>query len=67
MPVVTGCRLSGGQLHIKGLKGGHSGADIHLGRGNANKLLVRLLRELEAKPTCAGVLQWRYRPQCTGA
>lgn len=37
------------QLHIKGLKGGHSGADIHLGRGNANKLLVRLLRELEAE------------------
>ena len=29
-------------------KGGHSGADIHLGRGNANKILLRLLRELEA-------------------
>ena len=37
------------KLQIKGLKGGHSGADIHLGRGNANKLLVRLLRELEAE------------------
>ncbi|WP_287879786.1 aminoacyl-histidine dipeptidase [Aquitalea sp.] len=36
-------------LFIRGLKGGHSGADIHLGRGNANKLLVRLLRELEAE------------------
>lgn len=36
-------------LLIRGLKGGHSGADIHLGRGNANKLLVRLLRELEAE------------------
>lgn len=28
---------------IKGLKGGHSGMDIHKGRANANKLLNRLL------------------------
>ncbi len=28
---------------ITGLKGGHSGMDIALGRGNANKLLARLL------------------------
>jgi dipeptidase D len=33
-------------LEIKGLKGGHSGAEIHLGRGNANKLMARLLREI---------------------
>lgn len=32
------------QLTVKGLKGGHSGLDINLGRGNANKLLFRLLR-----------------------
>ncbi|GLP96918.1 aminoacyl-histidine dipeptidase [Paraferrimonas sedimenticola] len=31
------------QLTVKGLKGGHSGCDIHLGRGNANKLLGRFL------------------------
>jgi len=31
------------QLSIKGLNGGHSGMDIHLGRGNANKLINRLL------------------------
>jgi len=30
-------------LTVKGLTGGHSGMDIHRGRGNANKLLVRLL------------------------
>jgi len=30
-------------LTISGLKGGHSGVDIHLGRGNACKLLVRFL------------------------
>lgn len=34
------------RIDIKGLRGGHSGVDIHLGRGNANKLLVRLLRGL---------------------
>ena len=32
------------KLAIKGLKGGHSGMDINLGRGNANKLLARYLR-----------------------
>ena len=31
------------KLSIKGLQGGHSGADIHLGLGNANKLLARFL------------------------
>ncbi|PMN71776.1 aminoacyl-histidine dipeptidase [Enterovibrio norvegicus] len=30
-------------LQIKGLKGGHSGCDIHTGRANANKLLGRFL------------------------
>jgi dipeptidase D len=30
-------------LYISGLKGGHSGVNIHLGRGNANKLLARFL------------------------
>ena len=33
------------RLFIYGLKGGHSGLDIHLGRANANKLLVRFLKE----------------------
>ena len=31
------------KLTLKGLKGGHSGADIHHGLGNANKLLARFL------------------------
>lgn len=30
-------------LSIAGLKGGHSGVNIHLGRGNANKLIARFL------------------------
>lgn len=32
-------------LNIAGLKGGHSGVNIHLGRGNANKLLARFLAD----------------------
>ena len=31
------------QITVKGLTGGHSGGDIHLGRGNANKLMNRML------------------------
>ncbi|CAM3644612.1 aminoacyl-histidine dipeptidase [Parendozoicomonas haliclonae] len=34
------------RIAVKGLKGGHSGCDIHLQRGNANKILVSLLKEL---------------------
>jgi dipeptidase D len=34
------------RLRVAGLLGGHSGVDIHLGRGNANKMLVRLLRRI---------------------
>jgi len=33
------------QITINGLSGGHSGMDIHLGLGNANKILNRLLYE----------------------
>ncbi|WP_299729474.1 aminoacyl-histidine dipeptidase [uncultured Endozoicomonas sp.] len=36
-------------LTISGLKGGHSGCDIHLGRGNAIKLLTRIIQRLEAE------------------
>ena len=31
------------RLSVKGLRGGHSGVNIHQDRGNANKLLARLL------------------------
>lgn len=31
------------KITVSGLKGGHSGLDIHLGRGNAIKILTRLL------------------------
>ncbi len=35
-------------IHAKGLKGGHSGMDIPLGRANANKILFRFLMQAEA-------------------
>ena len=33
----------GFEIKVKGLKGGHSGMDIHLERGNANKIMNRIL------------------------
>ena len=33
------------EVSLKGLRGGHSGADIHLGLGNATKLLARFFAE----------------------
>jgi dipeptidase D len=34
------------EIVLKGLAGGHSGMEIHLGKGNANKLMNRLLIEV---------------------
>ncbi|MBU1425000.1 MAG: aminoacyl-histidine dipeptidase [Gammaproteobacteria bacterium] len=34
------------RFDVSGLRGGHSGIDIHLGRGNAIKLLAEALRDL---------------------
>ncbi len=33
------------KINVSGLQGGHSGDDIHKGKGNSNKLLVRFLWE----------------------
>ncbi|MBI2380125.1 MAG: aminoacyl-histidine dipeptidase [Gammaproteobacteria bacterium] len=44
-PVPAG--YMGLKLSIKGLRGGHSGVNIHQERGSAIKLMVRLLRKLE--------------------
>lgn len=37
------------KLTVKGLHGGHSGVEIHKGLGNANKILNRILFELQDK------------------
>lgn len=36
------------RVNLKGLRGGHSGLEINQGRANANKLLVRFIREAVA-------------------
>lgn len=36
------------RVQLKGLKGGHSGMDIPLGRANANKLIFRFLMQAES-------------------
>lgn len=41
----TPADMQGVRISITGLKGGHSGMDIILGRGNANKIATRLLRK----------------------
>jgi dipeptidase D len=33
------------RVTLKGLRGGHSGLEIHEGRGNANKMMVQVVRE----------------------
>lgn len=39
------------KVQLKGLRGGHSGLEINAGRGNANKLMARFVRE--AMDECA--------------
>ncbi|MDR1584383.1 MAG: aminoacyl-histidine dipeptidase [Prevotellaceae bacterium] len=34
------------KIYVTGMKGGHSGIDIPLGRGNANKVLFRILKSV---------------------
>ena len=51
------------KLTLKGLKGGHSGGDIHLGLGNANKLLARFGRPCGRAGSASGRLQRRHPAQ----
>jgi dipeptidase D len=43
-PVSSG--VTAMKLSLRGLTGGHSGMDIHLGRANANKLMNRFLMQM---------------------
>jgi dipeptidase D len=55
-PIPAGYR--GLSFRLRGLTGGHSGMDIHLGRGNANVLSARVLVALE-EAACALVSEWK--------
>lgn len=48
-PVELPPNMSPYRVSVMGLKGGHSGLDIHLGRGNANKIMNTLLKEAAGK------------------
>lgn len=45
------------KVTLKGLRGGHSGLEINEGRGNANKLMVRFVREA-IRETEARLASW---------
>ena len=47
MDTTTPNAAHGLSVVVKGGSGGHSGMDIHKGIANANKLLIRVLREME--------------------
>ena len=55
MPITRESSMPDGlnpmQLTLGGLKGGHSGEDIHRGRGNAIELLLRMLEDIDV-PVC---------------
>ena len=48
VPDAAPSGYTGWRIELRGLRGGHSGVNIHEERGNAVKLLVRILRDLEA-------------------
>lgn len=48
-PEKLAAGYKGFRIGVKGLTGGHSGVDIHRGRGNANKIMNRILFEAHAQ------------------
>lgn len=46
--VATPAGVAAYKVVVKGLRGGHSGLDINLGRGNSNKLIFRFLMQAES-------------------
>ena len=45
------------KVTVKGLKGGHSGLEIGLGRGNANKMMARIVHDIIAEDE-ARLVSW---------
>lgn len=43
-------------IKVTGLRGGHSGSDIHKGRGNANQILTRVLRQIQKEGIDYGII-----------
>jgi dipeptidase D len=47
VPAKTPSKAAAYKISVKGLRGGHSGMDIHRGYGNSNKVLNRILYALK--------------------
>lgn len=47
---------TGLKIALKGLRGGHSGIDIHTGRGNATQLLARILLDVNVDFKCVSLV-----------
>ncbi len=45
-------------IRVDGLKGGHSGVEINQGRGNANRLLARILQRVSESVTVQ-LVEWK--------
>ena len=56
-PVETDKDDAAVRITLKGLRGGHSGLEIHEGRANANKLMVRIVNDAIAECD-ARLAQW---------
>jgi dipeptidase D len=56
-PETTHAKATIAEIRVEGLRGGHSGLQIHEGRGNAIKLMARLLAACGAK--AVAVAEWR--------
>ncbi len=55
-PVEVSSNSTAYKITVKGLRGGHSGMEIHLGLGNANKMMNRILSETSNTMNIASLL-----------
>ena len=55
-PVAAPANANGYKISVKGLQGGHSGMEIHLGLGNANKMMNRILLATQDTSSLASLL-----------
>ncbi len=55
-PETSPIQASSYKISVKGLRGGHSGMEIHLGLGNANKMMNRILSETNSNCSITSLL-----------
>ncbi len=55
-PIASTANANAFKITVKGLQGGHSGMEIHLGLGNANKMMNRLLTEVNDNCSVSSLL-----------